>query len=216
MERSDTVTTVPQEVIKQATSNAGRLDHNHIWLPFFPEGNGRFDQLRLQILRAVHIQQIHRVAEETPSGADGIIVGLSRHRRHIPALQHCFIVSVTQIRWDRSKPLRADDTTAGDDRALLVLRLKGLGTDLPLLLLQLFPAHVIREQNIARLARPGDLLCHNNILLFGRNGRKLEHLPITGMVLSDEFELVSVRPVTLSFIPRKVRATRQVRRCVSP
>ena len=35
------------------------------------------------------------------------------------------------------------------------------------------------------------------------------------LVLSDEFELVSVRPVTLSFIPRKVRATRQERRCVS-
>ena len=34
-------------------------------------------------------------------------------------------------------------------------------------------------------------------------------------VLSDEFELVSVRPVRLSFIPRKVRATRQERRCVS-
>ena len=34
-------------------------------------------------------------------------------------------------------------------------------------------------------------------------------------VLSDEFELVSVRPVTLSVIPRQVRATRQERRCVS-
>ena len=34
-------------------------------------------------------------------------------------------------------------------------------------------------------------------------------------VLSDEFELVSGRPVTLSIIPRKVRATRQERRCVS-
>ena len=31
-------------------------------------------------------------------------------------------------------------------------------------------------------------------------------------VLSDGFELVSVRPVTLSFIPRQVRATRQERR----
>ena len=35
------------------------------------------------------------------------------------------------------------------------------------------------------------------------------------MVLSDEFELVSVRPVRLSFTPRKVRATRQEQRYVS-
>nr|WP_254444639.1 sterol desaturase family protein [Ruegeria arenilitoris] len=34
-------------------------------------------------------------------------------------------------------------------------------------------------------------------------------------VLSDEFELVSGRPVRLSFIPRQVRATRQERRIVS-
>ncbi len=35
------------------------------------------------------------------------------------------------------------------------------------------------------------------------------------LVLSDEFELVSGRPVRLSFIPRQVRATRQERRIVS-
>ncbi len=34
-------------------------------------------------------------------------------------------------------------------------------------------------------------------------------------VLSDEFEPVSVMPVTLSFIPCKVRATRQEQHCVS-
>ncbi len=35
------------------------------------------------------------------------------------------------------------------------------------------------------------------------------------VVLSDEFEPVSGRPVKLSFIPCQVRATRQERRCVS-
>ncbi len=36
-----------------------------------------------------------------------------------------------------------------------------------------------------------------------------------GRVLSDKFELVSGRPVMLSFIPCQVRASRQERRCVS-
>ncbi len=45
------------------------------------------------------------------------------------------------------------------------------------------------------------------------SGGSVERHPKT--VLSDEFEPVSVRPVTLSFIPCQVRATRQERRCVS-
>ncbi len=44
--------------------------------------------------------------------------------------------------------------------------------------------------------------------------RLLEEID-AGRVLSDKFEPVSVRPVTLSFIPCQVRATRQERRCVS-
>ncbi len=38
---------------------------------------------------------------------------------------------------------------------------------------------------------------------------------VVALVLSDEFEPVSIRPVTLSFIQHQVRATRQERRFVS-
>ncbi len=43
----------------------------------------------------------------------------------------------------------------------------------------------------------------------------LSAMNIQNVVLSDEFELVSDRPMRLSFIPRQVRATRQERQCVS-
>ncbi len=64
--------------------------------------------------------------------------------------------------------------------------------------------------NLERLDRPPFsipgvwLACHDRQI----------HL-VLNEVLSDEFELVSVRPVRLSFIPRQVRATRPERRCVS-
>jgi crotonobetainyl-CoA:carnitine CoA-transferase CaiB-like acyl-CoA transferase len=50
---------------------------------------------------------------------------------------------------------------------------------------------------------------------FASRAKRAEHAAKVNRVVSDEFEPVSGRPVTLSVMPRQVRATRQERRCVS-